>query len=414
MYYNRDNRDVILILLLIGFICFVIYFICYFIKEKIKQITSSIKYKKEYEELSKKLPSLEKNLRVEYYSLIKKKEIEYDKNKTKIRLIEAEKEKLILEKEIKKDLSDYILNDTMIYFYTEYSLKKLKEIENLFINKKNPSFKSSEYIKSIKKEFTNLIIENRDLKLKLSSLSGEIEKNIEAIEDDKFGKIENYDEIISKEKIDFKNLKYYEILDYYLKKYKEKNKSKLRIGYEFERYCGYLLEQLGFSVRYHGIINGKSDEGIDLIAEKNKKIVYVQCKYWSITKTIRENTVAQLLGATLKKFLETGKKTEDFFKSIKNKDIEMLLITKTVLSDEAKEFCKLLNVTYRENVTIDFDYPMVKLVENEEKIYYIPTDLQYDNIIFNSTNKKYSRVMSCEEATKLGYRHCYKWKGNYL
>nr|DAD90328.1 MAG TPA: Restriction endonuclease [Podoviridae sp. ct7K12] len=257
-------------------------------------------------------------------------------------------------------------------------------------------------------------MENRDLKLKLSSLSGEIKKNIEAIEDDKFGKIENYDEIISKEKIDFKNLKYYEILDYYLKKYKEKNKSKLRIGYEFERYCGYLLEQLGFSVRYHGIINGKADEGIDLIAEKNKKIVYVQCKYWSITKTIRENTVAQLLGATLKKFLETGKKTEDFFKSIKNKDIEMLLITKTVLSDEAKEFCKLLNVTYRENVTIDFDYPMVKLVENEEKIYYIPTDLQYDNIIFNSTNKKYSRVMSCEEATKLGYRHCYKWKGNYL
>ena len=188
----------------------------------------------------------------------------------------------------------------------------------------------------------------------------------------------------------------------------------MRIGYEFERYCGYLLEQLGFSVRYHGIINGKADEGIDLIAEKNKKIVYVQCKYWSITKTIRENTVAQLLGATLKNFLETGKKTEDFFKSIKNKDIEMLLITKTVLSDEAKEFCKLLNVTYRENVTIDFDYPMVKLVENEEKIYYIPTDLQYDNIIFNSTNKKYSRVMSCEEATKLGYRHCYKWKGNYL
>ena len=109
--------------------------------------------------------------------------------------------------------------------------------------------------------------------------------------------------------------------------------------------------------------------------------------------------------------IDDGETYETFIKKVKSKKIEMMLLTKTELSKEAKEFCKKLDIVYFENIKIE-DYPRVKLVEGTEKIFYIPTDLQYDNIIFNSTNKEYKRVISCKEADNLGYRHCFKWRGN--
>ena len=46
------------------------------------------------------------------------------------------------------------------------------------------------------------------------------------------------------------------------------------------------------------------------------------------------------------------------------------------------------------------DYPRVKLVYGEEKIFYIPTDLQYDNIAFGSTNKDYSKLLLAKKQKK--------------
>lgn len=337
---------------------------------------------------------------------IKKMKIQ---NELKLKEMEVLKQQKILDMEIKKELSNYKINQTMIDIFDEYTEKKLNDDIDYFSSKKRPSLKSAEYIRKIKEEYKQFEKENRELKLILSQFISDeevIEKEESTFNTEekayKYGKI-------SKEK--WQELTYIEKLDLVLEKYKNSWKDKLNIGLEFERYCGYTFEKTGFKVKYWGILNGKKDGGIDLIAKKKEKTLYIQCKYWGNSKTIRENTISQLFGSSLKMAIDDGETYETFIKKVKSKKIEMMLLTKTELSSEAKEFCKKLDITYFENIEIK-DYPRVKLVEGTEKIFYIPTDLQYDNIIFNSTNKEYKRVTTCKEADHLGYRHCFKWRGN--
>lgn len=352
-----------------------------------------------------------KQLEEENKNLIKENEIKKIKqeNDFKLKEIEALNQKNLLDMKIKKELSNYKLNQTMIDIFEEYTEKRLNGSINYFTLKKRPSLKSAEYIREIKDEYKELEKENRELKLILSQFISDeemVEKEKSTFDTEEkayiYGKI-------SKEV--WQRLSYIEKLDIVLEKYKNSWKDKLNIGLEFERYCGYTFEKAGFKVKYWGILNGKKDGGIDLIAKKKEKTLYIQCKYWGNSKTIRENTISQLFGASLKMAIDEGENCESFMKKVKSKKIEMIILTKTELSIEAKEFCKKLDIVYFENIEIK-DYPRVKLVGGIEKIFYIPTDLQYDNIVFNSTNKEYKRVMSCKEANNLGYRHCFKWRGN--
>lgn len=381
--------------------------------ERINELTSSWKYKNENEELKNYIPELEKKLKKEYEKNIEKlnlleKQIEFEKQKeiTQCNILEKEKEILI-------SLSNYELNSDMLKFYKEYINKRVDGYVNYFLYKKYPSKKSAEYLKSIKKEFKETVAENKNLKLKLLKFSDELEilekeERREEVKEQEEKNIKEFQKIDWGNLSDVEKIKY---LDEKLIKYKERKKSKLKIGLEFERYCGFLFEEKNYKVYYNGILKGKADEGIDLIAKKDNKTIYIQCKYWSITKQIRENAIAQLLGASLKKSIEIGLDSNEFMKLVKEKKIEMWLISKTSLSKEAKEFAKLLNIQFKENLGIDFDYPMVKLVEDKEKIFYLPNDLLYDKIVNTSTSKKYLRVDSCKKAYEMGYRHCYKWKG---
>lgn len=352
-----------------------------------------------------------KQLEEKNKNLIKENEIKKIKiqNDFKLKEIEALNKQKLLDIEIKKELSNYKLNQTMLNVFEEYTNKRLNEAINYFTLKKRPSLKSAEYIREIKDEYKQLEKENKELKLIVSQFIFDeemIEKEESTFDTEekayKYGKI-------SKEK--WQKLSYIEKLDIVLEKYKNSWKDKLNIGLEFERYCGYTFEKAGFKVKYWGILNGKKDGGIDLVAKKKEKTLYIQCKYWGNSKTIRENTISQLFGASLKMAIDEGETYESFIKKVKSKKIEMILLTKTELSIEAKEFCKKLDIIYFEKIEIE-DYPRVKLVGGTEKIFYIPTDLQYDNIIFSSTSKEYKRVMSCKEANILGYRHCFKWRGN--
>ena len=380
-----------------------------------KNLSSEIqKNRKNINELYTKIRFLgEKNKQLEERNknLIKENEIKkiQQENDFKLKEIEALNQQNLLDMKIKKELSNYKLNQTMLDIFEEYTEKRLNGSINYFTLKKRPSLKSAEYIREIKDEYKELEKENRELKLILSQfisdeeMIGKEESSFDTEEKAyKYGKI-------SKET--WQKLSYIEKLDIVLEKYKNTWKDKLNIGLEFERYCGYTFEKAGFKVKYWGILNGKKDGGIDLVARKKEKTLYIQCKYWGNSKTIRENTISQLFGASLKMAIDEGENCETFMKKVKSKKIEMMLLTKTELSIEAKEFCKKLDVVYFENIEIK-DYPRVKLVEGTEKIFYIPTDLQYDNIVFNSTSKEYKRVVSCKEANDLGYRHCFKWRGN--
>ena len=314
--------------------------------------------------------------------------------------------------ENKKQILTYQLNPTMIEIYNDFYEKYMANLENYFKFKKNPSYKSADYIREIKEEFKVLQIENRKLKLLLSEFMEEgkqEEKEKEENTFDNFQKAYQYSRISKEE---WKKLTYIQKLDLTVTRYKEKWKNKLNIGLEFERYCGYLYEKSGYTVEYNGILKGKSDGGIDLIAYNKNKKIYIQCKYWSVHKQIRENTITQLFGSALKMAMDNGESYESFIEKVKAEKIRIALLTKTELSEDAKKFCSILNIIYKENIEINSNYPIIKGVEGEERIFYIPTDFHYDNIKYKSTYKKYCRFKTCEEAEKMGYRHCYKWTGN--
>ena len=301
--------------------------------------------------------------------------------------------------EVIESIINHELNKSMKSVYSEVIEGGLDSLKKFFEEKKNPSKKASEFVSEFKQYIKELEVDNRKLRLALSRYVDGIEGYNEVVQMRRLEGLKQYNSLTEQEKRELK-----------LKREIERQKDQLEIGLAFERYYGYLIEQEGFSVNYWGIKRGVQDGGIDLVAKKGKKTTYVQCKYWSKNTVIRENTVSQLYGSSLNMYLQNGGDIDEFNKLVKKGDISMVLATHTVLSEEAKNFAKLLGIKYVENIEMQ-EYPMVKLVDGENKIYYIPTDEQYDEIIYNSTSKKYSRCKSCEEAEELGYRGAKRWLG---
>lgn len=72
-------------------------------------------------------------------------------------------------------------------------------------------------------------------------------------------------------------------------------------GYVYEKYVGQILEKEGFKVSYNGF-RGFSDGGIDLIAEKEESITFIQCKY-SETKKLGKSQIDHILYKASKRLL---------------------------------------------------------------------------------------------------------------
>ena len=83
-----------------------------------------------------------------------------------------------------------------------------------------------------------------------------------------------------------------------LDRYLNRSLSKATIGRFYERYLGYLYENDGWQVAYHGIWKGYEDLGRDLICKKGGDILIVQAKCWSENKSIHEKHIFQLFGST--------------------------------------------------------------------------------------------------------------------
>lgn len=183
-----------------------------------------------------------------------------------------------------------------------------------------------------------------------------------------------------------------------LDRYKKRKKSDWDIGIEYERYVGYLYEQKGYKVHYHGAVLGLCDMGRDLIAEKDDVVTIIQCKRWAKVKEIHEKHIFQLYGSTVLMSVESKKKYQPLF------------ITTTKLSDTAKKCADFLGVAYKENFQHK-EHPLVKcnISQDGEKIYHLPFDQQYDKVqIFGKAGAQY--VVTAKEAEELGFRHAYKWR----
>lgn len=73
--------------------------------------------------------------------------------------------------------------------------------------------------------------------------------------------------------------------------------SKKRAGDNFERKVGLFYEEEGYEVEYRGLALGLKDEGIDLIAIKNREILLIQCKYWKGEYSITSRMIKEFYGS---------------------------------------------------------------------------------------------------------------------
>ena len=203
-------------------------------------------------------------------------------------------------------------------------------------------------------------------------------------------------------------------LDWYWNK---PNKSNWQIGRDYERFIGYLYERDGWSVYFHGK-KGFEDLGRDLICKKSDNIVdIVQCKYWAKEKIIHEKHVYYLFGTTVEYYLDNFEIRDDvllplFPDLIQEKKVTPKLIITIDVSPKAAQVAKVLKVSVEK---IPFErYPSVKCNvsrKNEEKIYHLPFDQQYDSTLIEDERLE-CYVNTIAEAEALGFRHAYRWTGS--
>lgn len=180
-----------------------------------------------------------------------------------------------------------------------------------------------------------------------------------------------------------------------LDKYQKGNLTGLEIGTFYERYIGHLYEIDGYSVEYHGAVNGVSDLGRDLIARHEDEIQVVQTKCWASYKTVNENHIFQLYGTTVHYAKTAG---------VEDKDITAVFYTTAKYSKTAREVADVLGVELRSQ-ELDRSYPLIKCNVNSkgEKIYHLPFDPYYDKVKILEENGEFF-VHTVKEAKAKGFR----------
>ena len=105
-------------------------------------------------------------------------------------------------------------------------------------------------------------------------------------------------------------------------------------------------------------------------------------------------------------------KIEDFIKELEHKNIVPVFYTTTKLSDTAKSFAESLGIVVHEEIPLRI-YPLIKCNINrrtQEKIYHLPFDQQYDNIVIDPPEEFIALTVA--EAERAGFRRAHKWFGN--
>ena len=178
-----------------------------------------------------------------------------------------------------------------------------------------------------------------------------------------------------------------------LDRYQLRSKSKWEIGIEYERYIGYLCEQYGYNVSYTGANLGLEDMGRDLILYQNCSYILVQCKRWSLEKTIHEKHIFQLFGSCIL-----------FEQQHPECPVFGVFVTSTKLSDTARLCASRLNIQVFENISID-NYPVIKcnISHSGEKIYHLPFDQQYDRVVIEPYKGEFY-ANTVAEAENAGFR----------
>ena len=254
-------------------------------------------------------------------------------------------------------------------------------------------------INDLKNEKKALIKENKLLRYQINYFKRVIPE-LEELDDFDYVPVqyhENTDEIkqfLSDE--EYRELSDTEKNQLALDRYWKRKKSKWEIGRDFERYYGYLLERGGYNVTYFGIDKRLEDLGRDLIAENEKHILIIQCKYWSKNKKIHEKHICQLYGSAIEYRLSHEPE----------KEVVPVFVTHTDISDMARAFAQALKVSVKENVDLK-EYPAIKC-NVATGIYHLPMDQQYDNFEIKP-DRGDCYALTTQEAEDLGCRRAKRW-----
>lgn len=126
------------------------------------------------------------------------------------------------------------------------------------------------------------------------------------------------------------------------KRARENHQNIEKKGKEYELFVANHFRNLGFKVKEHGLIHGRKDSSIDVIAMKDKEITLIQCKNW------KENSKYKINHEKIKAFIGD---TEEFLRKEENIDkaaeytIKRLYVTSNdVLDSSAKYFLKDSNL----------------------------------------------------------------------
>ena len=162
-----------------------------------------------------------------------------------------------------------------------------------------------------------------------------------------------------------------------LDRFWKRPKSKRLIGRLYERYIGYLYEKQGYNVDYVGIFKGFEDLGRDLICQKGKEFIIIQCKNWAKFRTIYEKHIFQFFGTVFQYRDENP-----------DRKVKATFYTATKLSKLARRFSSEFGIELKENFKFDKDYSSIKCHTSKAdnpyasrgtKIYHLPFgDQQYD------------------------------------
>lgn len=173
-------------------------------------------------------------------------------------------------------------------------------------------------------------------------------------------------------------------------RWKKSEKSNRVIGLLYEMFVAMHYREKGYSVIEHGIKQGLSDLGRDLIAVSNNNTLIIQCKNWSQKKVLHENVVCQIKGTAMEYEFNHPEET-----------VIPVLVTTTQLSETACYFADKLGVKV---VLLPLkDFPMIKCnVNGTNKIYHLPFDQQYWRTEIKNDGELYAdNVMDAE---KKGFR----------
>lgn len=393
----------------------IIYLICWLLGIKISNenlnyiilivlivVTNTVSFVYAQQQISKTQESITKKSSSEIASLmdtIKLKELEI--NKINKYCNEINKKNDLINSNLEKSF------EKIGEFIADIKTHDWKLSEKYLHAKKHPAHKKAQEVSELKQKTKEFIKEYKLMRYEydmLFSLFPELENYLEYYSSEKVESLEdvkdNYDYVqnwISKS--EYNSLEENERNQLALDRYIEsRKKSKWAIGRDYEMFIGYEYEQQGYQVIYTGMTERLEDKGRDLIAKKGDETLIIQCKNWSKHKEIHENHICQLFGTTVQYNIENN----TLFKAIP------VFITSASLSETALKFAEYLGVRVIQNKKLE-EFPRIKCnINNNEKIYHLPFDQQYDRTVIGDQKGEFY-AWTVQEAVSNGFRRAKKY-----